>query len=85
MKNKILKMLESDKFVKIFCSKWFGTLFFILIMAVGYAISWAIITGIIYLICFCFGIKFNLLIATGIWLVLCIVKAIFKTQRSDKT
>lgn len=49
----------------------------LLILALCYAISWAATVGIIYLITLCFALEFNLLIATGIWLVVCLLKAIF--------
>ena len=48
-----------------------------LIIALCYAISWAITIGILYLIFLCFSWKFNLLIATGIWLVMCLAKLLF--------
>jgi hypothetical protein len=49
----------------------------ILIAVLGYAISWAISVGLMYLICLCFSWDFNLLIATGIWLVGVLVKGLF--------
>lgn len=42
-----------------------------------YAISWLVTCGIIYLICLCFGWGFNLLYATGIWFIICLLKNIF--------
>ena len=53
----------------------------LLTIAVCYAISWAITVGIIYLICLCFSLKFNLLIATGVWLILCLIKAMFPSKK----
>ena len=50
----------------------------LLITALGYTISWAITVGIIKLITLCFGWGFSLLIATGIWLIGCILEGIFK-------
>lgn len=41
-----------------------------------YALSWALTIGAIYLICLCFSWEFNLLIATGIWLIILILKGI---------
>lgn len=52
----------------------------ILILAIGYVLSWAITVGLVYLICFCFSLEFNLLIATGIWLVLCSLKLLFPSK-----
>lgn len=45
-----------------------------LIILGGYALSWAIITGALWLICLCFGGQFNIAVATGIWLILCLWK-----------
>ena len=42
----------------------------VLALVVGYAISWAIIVGIIKLITMCFSIGFSLPVVTGIWLIL---------------
>lgn len=38
--------------------------------------SWALTIGAIYLICLCFSWEFNFLIATGIWLIILILKGI---------
>nr|DAZ60790.1 MAG TPA: hypothetical protein [Caudoviricetes sp.] len=46
-------------------------------LIVGYAISWAITVGIIKLITMCFSIGFSLPIATGIWLILCLLNLVF--------
>lgn len=49
---------------------------------VGYAISWVITIGIIKLITMCFSIGFSLPVATGIWLILCLLKLVFyKSER----
>ena len=52
--------------------------FALLLTALGYAISWVITVGLIKLITICFGWTFSLLIASGIWLVLCILSSFFK-------
>jgi hypothetical protein len=49
----------------------------VLALVVGYAISWAIIVGIIKLITMCFSIGFSLPVVTGIWLILCLLKLVF--------
>lgn len=49
----------------------------ILIFAVCYGISWIVTCGIIKLITVCFGLTFKWSIATGIWLVICILRSIF--------
>lgn len=51
----------------------------ILILALCYGLSWIVTCGIIKLITLCFGWTFKWSIATGIWLVICILKSIFKT------
>lgn len=49
---------------------------------VGYAINWVITIGIIKLITMCFSIGFSLPVATGIWLILCLLKLVFyKSER----
>ena len=48
-------------------------LLMILLIVVGYAISWGATVGAICLICLCFSWEFNLAIATGIWLILCLI------------
>lgn len=50
----------------------------ILILAVFYGISWIATCGLIKLITMCFGLNFSWTIATGIWLIICILKSIFK-------
>ena len=42
------------------------------------AIGWAITIGLVYLVCLCFSWQFNLLVATGIWLVLILLKSVFQ-------
>jgi hypothetical protein len=49
---------------------------FMLIIAGVLLMSWIITCGILWLICMCFGWGFDLLIATGIWLVLVFLKFI---------
>ena len=48
-------------------------LIFILLFILGYVISWGITIGTIWLISLCFSWEFDLLIATGIWLILCLI------------
>ena len=44
-----------------------------------YALSWIITVGIIKLITLCFGWTFSWLIATGIWLIMILLSAAFKS------
>lgn len=46
----------------------------ILLLVTGF--SWAVICGLIYLICSCFGLTFSLKIATGIWAVVIFISLI---------
>ena len=55
-----------------------GCLFSLLVLFVLYGISWAITCGLIYLICLCFSLTFNVIAATGIWMVLCLIRSMFK-------
>lgn len=56
----------------------------ILLVAVCYGISWIVTCGIIKLITMCFGREFSWEIATGIWLIICILKSIFNvTVKKD--
>lgn len=49
----------------------------VLALVIGYTISWGITVGVIKLITMCFSIGFSLPVATGIWLVLCLLKLVF--------
>lgn len=53
-------------------------------LIVALALSWALTSGIIWLICFCFHLNFSLLTATGIWLVLMLLSSFFKGRRESK-
>ena len=52
-------------------------IFAALVVMVGTAIGWAVTVGIIKLLTMCFGWRFSLPVATGIWLLLLIAKSIF--------
>lgn len=56
----------------------------ILLLAVCYGISWIVTCGIIKLITMCFGLEFSLAVATGIWLIICILKSIFNVTVNNK-
>ena len=59
-------------------------LVFIAIIAVCYVLSWIITCGIIKLITMCFGWTFKWSIATGIWLIICILRSIFNVTVKNK-
>lgn len=46
-------------------------------LIVEIVISWAVIVGIIKLITMCLSISFSLPVATGIWLILCLLRSVF--------
>lgn len=56
----------------------------VLIILTLYAISWAVICGLLKLITICFGLPFSLSIATGIWLIICLIKLIFGRKGGGK-
>ena len=56
----------------------------IVIIAVCYGLSWIVICGIIKLITMCFGWTFKWSIATGIWLIMCLLQSIFKVTVKNK-
>lgn len=58
-------------------TKKVGALTVILLLALGYGISWLATCGIIKLITICFGLTFSWNISTGIWLILCLLKSVF--------
>ena len=49
-----------------------------LLIAIAYGVSWIATCGVIYLITLIFGWSFNWLIATGIWLALCLARGVFR-------
>ena len=57
----------------------------ILGIIIGYAISWILTCGIIKVVTICFGLNFSLDIATGIWLIILVLKNIFRvTVKKDQ-
>lgn len=61
-----------------------GIVLGLLLVAVIYAFSWIITCGIIKLITLCFGWTFKWPIATGIWLIMCLLQSVFKTTVNTK-
>ena len=47
-------------------------------------LEWIITVGIIKLITMCFGWTFKWSVATGIWLIICILQSIFKSNVNVK-
>ena len=56
----------------------------IVILAVCYGLSWIVTCGIIKLITMCFGWTFKWSVATGIWLIICLLQSIFKVTVKNK-
>ena len=41
------------------------------------ALSWGVTVGLVYLICMCFGLEWSLLIGTGVWLLVILIRSLF--------
>ena len=54
------------------------------ILVLAYGVSWIVTCGIIKLITMCFGWTFKWRIATGIWLIICILRSIFNVTVKNK-
>lgn len=61
-----------------------GCLAAVAIFAVICAISWIITCGLVYLIALCFGWTFSWAIATGVWLAMCLLQSVFKSNVTVK-
>ena len=58
-----------------------GGLIAIIILLLVYGLGWIITCGVIKLITICFGLTFKWSIATGIWLIICMLKDIFSKNK----
>ena len=56
----------------------------IIFLVVAFGVSWILTCGVIKLITLCFGWQFKWSIATGIWLVMCLARTVFKNNSSSK-
>ena len=57
----------------------------IILVIVGLVfLEWIITVGIIKLITMCFGWTFKWSVATGIWLIICVLQSIFKSNVNVK-
>lgn len=50
-------------------------------LVICYGISWLAICGIVKLVTMCFGLTFKWSVATGIWLILCVLKMTFHQSK----
>lgn len=57
-----------------------GCFWSILILILAFGASWIITCGLIALICLCFGWTFNWAIATGLWVVILLLRSIFSSK-----
>lgn len=73
----LMKHNYSSKYMKNIKSVIF-TLFIIILVL---TLSWAITIGLVKLICICFSLDFSLKIATGVWLVLCLIRPVFSSEK----
>lgn len=61
-----------------------GIIAAILVAMVILGVSWIATCGIIKLITMCFGLSFSWAIATGVWLIMCLARTIFKSNTTIK-
>lgn len=54
-----------------------GLIILLIVVLLCYGVSWIVTCGIIKLITLCFGLTFKWSIATGIWLIICMLRSIF--------
>lgn len=59
-----------------------SVLTYILIIVFSLAISWGITAGLIKLISMCFHFQFTFSLATGIWLIMCLIRTVI--HKSNK-
>lgn len=56
----------------------------IVVVILLYSVSWIVTCGVIKLITMCFGLTFKWSVATGIWLVMALLRTIFKNSSGAK-
>lgn len=61
-----------------------GVLVCIVVVILLCSVSWIITCGVIKLITMCFGLTFKWSVATGIWLVMALLRTIFKNSSSTR-
>ncbi len=67
------------------CGKGFIAFFLAaLVLAAAYGLSWICTCGVIKLITMCFGWTFDWGVATGIWLIMCLARSVFKSTTTVK-
>lgn len=73
-----------SKSKKIITTEGSALLLTIIVLVVAFGFSWIVTCGVIKLITMCFGWQFKWSIATGIWLVMCLARTVFKNNSSNK-
>lgn len=61
-----------------------GILIILLVFMVLLGASWILTCGVIKLITICFGLTFSWAVATGIWLILCLIGGGIKITLNNK-
>lgn len=56
-----------------------GLLYLVILLFMLF-ISWGATVGIIYLITLCFNLHFSIVTATGIWLLMFLIKSLFNNK-----
>lgn len=69
---------------KLIVSKLAAAIVIILIFVISFGLSWIVTCGVIKLITMCFGLTFKWSIATGIWLILCLLRGSFNATVEKK-
>lgn len=62
---------------------WY-VIIFVTVLIISYAIGWIVTCGLIKLITMCFGWTFSWSIATGVYIIICILKSIFSHNTTVK-
>lgn len=70
--------MSKDK--KVIATGGSALLLTIIFLVVAFGFSWIVTCGVIKLITMCFGWQFKWSIATGIWLVMCLARTVFKNS-----
>ena len=70
--------MSKDK--KVIATGGSALLLTIIFLVVAFGFSWIVTCGVIKLIIMCLGWQFKWSIATGIWLVMCLARTVFKNS-----
>ena len=70
--------MSKDK--KVIATGGSALLLTIIFLVVAFGFSWIVTCGVIKLITMCFDWQFKWSIATGIWLVMCLARTVFKNS-----